>query len=158
MKYAGINFNDFAAADGVCLTVYTQGCPHHCFNCHNPETWDFDGGKEFTSDTLNSIIKGLTANGITRTLCIMGGEPLCDENIFLTLLIITEVKKQLPNVKICIWTGYLYEYVRDRKNNNLQLILANTDIIVDGPYLDSLRDTSLKMRGSSNQRIIELKH
>jgi anaerobic ribonucleoside-triphosphate reductase activating protein len=59
MRYAGIIFNDIAAAPGVCLTFFTQGCSHHCPGCHNPETWDFDGGKEFTPDTLNDIIEGL---------------------------------------------------------------------------------------------------
>lgn len=88
MKYAGIIYNDFSAAPGVSLSFFTQGCPHHCKGCHNQETWDFNGGKEFTHEDLTSLIKGLTANGIKRTLCIMGGEPLCPENAFLTHLVI----------------------------------------------------------------------
>lgn len=109
MKYAGIIFNDFAAAPGVSLSFFTQGCPHKCENCHNPETWNFDGGREFTHETLNSILEGLTANNIQRTLCIMGGEPLCPENCFLTNLVIQTAKEKIPNLKIYLWTGYLYE-------------------------------------------------
>ena len=87
MRYAGLNKNDMSAAPGVSVSFFTQGCPHHCKGCHNPETWDFDGGKEFTWDTMNEILDNITANGITRSLAIMGGEPLCEHNAFLTLLI-----------------------------------------------------------------------
>ena len=94
MKYAGINYNDMCAAPGVSVTLFTQGCPHHCEDCHNPETWDFDGGKEFTPDILRKIIAGLTHNGIKRNFCIMGGEPLCEQNTLLTLMTIQyEVNK-----------------------------------------------------------------
>ena len=81
MQYAGIIKNDFSAAPGVSVTFFTQGCPHRCKGCHNPETWDFDGGKEFTPQVLNEIIEALTANGLTRSFCLMGGEPLCEENL-----------------------------------------------------------------------------
>lgn len=77
MKYAGIIKNDTAAGPGLCLSFYTQGCPHHCSGCHNPETWDFNGGKEFTDETLQMILENINANGIERPLCILGGEPLC---------------------------------------------------------------------------------
>lgn len=156
MKYAGIIYNDIASAPGICLTFFTQGCPHHCPKCHNPETWSFDGGREFTSKTLSSIIKGLQANGVHRDLCIMGGEPLCPENLFLTSLIINEVKQQLPNTKIYIWTGYLYEQIKNNLSPTMQNIIQKTDCIIDGPYIDAERDISLFMRGSRNQRIIYL--
>jgi anaerobic ribonucleoside-triphosphate reductase activating protein len=77
MRYAGIIKNDIAAGEGVNLTFFVQGCPFHCEGCHNPQTWAFDGGKEFTNDTLIEIINGLRANGVHRNLSIMGGEPLC---------------------------------------------------------------------------------
>ena len=156
MKYAGLLKNDFSAAPGVSTTIYLQGCPHRCEGCHNPETWDFDGGKEFTQQTLDDIIKSLNDNNISRNLCIMGGEPLCPENEFLTLLIIKTIKEQLPNVKVYIWTGYLYEDLLKTNNNHLADILKLTDILIDGPYVQELRDISLFMRGSSNQRIIYL--
>lgn len=155
MRYAGIIKNDIAAGKGVNVTFFTQGCPHHCPGCHNPETWDFSGGKEFTSEVLNEIIDSLQANGVQRNLSIMGGEPLCEENLFLTYLIISEVRKKYPDIKIYIWTGYTYEDLP--KNNRIQQILNLTDYLIDGPYIDKLRDITLKMRGSSNQRIINLK-
>jgi anaerobic ribonucleoside-triphosphate reductase activating protein len=109
MQYSGLILNDITAAPGLCVSFFVQGCPHRCPGCHNPETWDFDGGKEFTSGTLDSIINGLTAQGIQRNLCIMGGEPLCTENAFLTFLVIKEVKDKVPEAKIYVWTGYTLE-------------------------------------------------
>ena len=156
MRYSGLILNDIAAAPGLCVTLFTQGCPHRCPGCHNPETWNFDGGKEFTSDTLNQIINGLTAQGIKRNLCIMGGEPLCNENLFLTYLVIKEVKEKLPEVKVYIWTGYVYEDLLDHSNPHIKNILELTDILIDGPYIEAERDITLHMRGSHNQRIIDL--
>lgn len=157
MRYAGLNKNDFAAAPGVSVTFFTQGCPHRCRGCQNPETWDFTGGKEFTPQVLNELIEAITANGINRTLCIMGGEPLCEENEFLTLLVISQVKEKLPDTKIYIWTGFLYENLLKFQTPHVKKILSMADVLIDGPYIESLRDITLPMRGSSNQRIIELK-
>lgn len=157
MRYAGIIYNDFAAAPGVCLSFFTQGCPHRCHNCHNQETWDFNGGHEFTEETLRHIITGLTKNGIHRTFCIMGGEPLCPENLFLTQLIISSVKQELPETKIYIWTGYTIEELRKSTSKALQYILSTADVLIDGPYIEAERDITLPMRGSRNQRIIPLK-
>ena len=156
MKYAGLIKNDFSAAPGVSTTFFVQGCPFHCEGCHNKDTWDFERGKEFTPQTLDDIINALTANNISRNLCIMGGEPLCQENQFLTHLIIKTVKEQLPEIKIYIWTGYLYEDLLKNPNPHLEEILSLSDVLIDGPYIASLRDITLQMRGSSNQRIIEL--
>ena len=156
MRYAGINKNDFAAAPGVSVTFFTQGCPHRCKGCHNPETWDFDGGKEFTPQVLDEIVKALIANGITRSFCLMGGEPLCDENLELALLVISYIRKKVPNAKIYIWTGFIYENLLKKQSPELQKILGMTDVLVDGPYIEELRDITLPLRGSSNQRIINL--
>lgn len=156
MRYSGVIYNDIAAAPGLSVTFFTQGCPHHCPGCHNPDTWDFEGGKEFTADVLDNIVNNMNAEGILRNLCIMGGEPLCEENQFLTLLVINEVKKFYPEVPVYIWTGYTYEELMARKDYRLEQILNLTDFIIDGPYIDSLRDVTLEMRGSSNQRIINL--
>lgn len=157
MRYAGLIKNDFSAGPGVCLTFFAQGCPFHCPGCHNPDSWDFDGGEEFTPKVLDEIVTGLTANGIVRPLCIMGGEPLCDENLFLTALIIRTVKDKLPSTKIYVWTGFLYEDLVARSSSpHLRAVLENTDVLIDGPYKQELRDVTLPMRGSSNQRIIEL--
>lgn len=157
MKYAGIIKNDITAAPGVCVSFFVQGCPHHCPGCFNPETWDFDGGKEFSYETLEQIITGLTANGIKRSLCILGGEPLCENNEFLTNLVISSVKQKLPEVKVYIWTGYTYEELIKKNSPKVNQILHMSDYLIDGPYIEALRDITLKMRGSSNQRIINLR-
>jgi anaerobic ribonucleoside-triphosphate reductase activating protein len=152
MRYAGLNKNDFCAAPGVSVTFYTQGCPHRCQGCHNPQTWDFDSGKEFIPELLDEIISALTCNGIERNLCIQGGEPLCPENEFLTLLIIKTVKEKLPDTKIYVWTGYTY----DRLPNTpyIKQILSLINCLIDGPYIQEERDITLPMRGSRNQNII----
>lgn len=156
MRYSGLIKNDITAAPGLCVSFFAQGCPHHCVGCHNPETWSFDGGKEFTNETLNEIIDALTAQNIHRDLCIMGGEPLCEDNAFLTYLIITEVKKHLPEVKVYIWTGYIYEELQKKSHPQIQGCLRLADVLIDGPYIESERDISLYMRGSRNQRVIDL--
>lgn len=156
MRYAGIIKNDFSAAPGVCVTFFTQGCPHHCPGCHNPETWDPEGGYEFTNKTLNDLLKALTANGIHRNLCIMGGEPLCKDNQFLTLMIVNEVKAKLPNTDIYIWTGYTYDELMNMSSPHLEQILDKTKAIIDGRFEEDKRDITLLMRGSSNQNIIYL--
>ena len=89
---------DMCAAPGVSVTLFTQGCPHHCEGCHNPETWDFNGGKEFTPEVLRKIVAGLTKNGIKRSFCIMGGEPLCEQNTLLTLMTIMNFIKKFFHV------------------------------------------------------------
>lgn len=156
MRYSGLIENDIAAAPGLCVSFFVQGCPHHCPGCHNPETWGFDGGQEFSNDTLERIISALTAQGIRRDLCIMGGEPLCDENAFLTYLVISEVKKRIPDIKIYIWSGYTYEELEKRSHPQVKLALELADVLIDGPYIAAERDLTLPMRGSRNQRIIDL--
>lgn len=158
MRYAGLNKNDMSAAPGVSVSFFVQGCPHHCKGCHNPETWNFNGGKEFTCNTLNEIVESLFANGISRSLAIMGGEPLCEQNIFLTLLVVKTVKEKYPDIKIYIWSGYTYDYLLNHMtNSHLKQVLDYTDFLIDGPYIEELRDISLPMRGSSNQKIIDLR-
>lgn len=157
MRYAGIIKNDVAAGQGVCVTFFTQGCDQHCPGCHNPQTWDFDGGYEFTQETMDKIIQALKANGVQRNFCIMGGEPLHKNNLFLTNLVINEVRKIYPNIKIYVWTGYIYEDLVEKKEKLLQNIFSNIDVLIDGPFIRDQRDITLPMRGSRNQRIIELK-
>ena len=156
MKYSGIIFNDISAAPGLCVTLFTQGCPHRCPGCHNPETWSFDGGKEFTLDTMEEIINGLKAQGIQRNFCVMGGEPLCEENALLTYTSIQRVKMDLPETKIYVWTGYTLEELKQSNNLYIQECLKIIDVLIDGPYIESERDITLSMRGSRNQRIIDL--
>jgi anaerobic ribonucleoside-triphosphate reductase activating protein len=156
MRYSGLIRNDLAAAPGVSVTFFTQGCPHRCKGCHNPETWNFEGGKEFTPKVLNEIYEALQANGVKRSFCIMGGEPLCEENLFLTLMVLKEVRERFPNIKIYLWTGYYYEELLKFSNPHIKQILELTDVLIDGPYIEAKRDITLQMRGSSNQSIINL--
>lgn len=156
MRYAGLIKNDIAAGPGICTTFFTQGCPHRCSGCHNPETWDFEGGKEFTPEVINEIVEALTAQGIERKLCIMGGEPLCPQNEFLTMLIIIEIRERLPKIPIYVWTGYTLEELQHRSSKHLKEILNSINFLIDGPYKEELKDTTLPMRGSSNQRIIDM--
>ena len=152
MRYAGIIKNDFFVFLGVSVTFYTQGCPHHCFGCHNPETRNNEGGKEFTPEVIDEILEALTANNIMRSLAIQGGEPLCVENEFLTLLIVKAVKEKFPDIKIYIWTGYYFNSLPNTPY--IKQILELTDCLIDGPYIEEERDITLPMRGSRNQNII----
>ena len=157
MRYSTIKYNDVANAPGICVSVYLQGCDQHCPHCFNSDTWDFEGGKEFTYEDLSNISKGLIANGIHRNLCILGGEPLHDKNVFTTLLIVDDIRRRYPDIKIYLWTGYLYEDLLKSKNPKIPIILEKIDYLIDGPYKHELRDINLPMRGSSNQRVINLK-
>lgn len=156
MRYAGLIKNDFSAAPGVSVSFFTQGCPHHCPGCQNPETWDFDAGKEFVPEVLDEIVEALTANGIERSFCVLGGEPLCRENEFLTNLVIKHVKEKVPDVKIYVWSGYTYEYLLKQSSPHLKMLLNNIDYLIDGPYIEAERDITLPMRGSRNQRVIPI--
>ena len=103
---------------------------------------------------LKDILEALNANGIKRSLAILGGEPLCPENEFLTLLVINTVKEHYPDTKIYIWTGYTEDTIPNSIHTNN--ILKMTHCLIDGPYIESERDITLPMRGSRNQRIIYL--
>lgn len=157
MQYAGIIKNDVSAGSGVCVTFFVQGCPIHCPGCHNQETWAFDGGKEFTPDTIAEIIEALKANDVQRNFCIMGGEPMCDENLFLTYLVLDNVRKVYPDIKVYIWTGYEFEDILKKKGNSkVKLILDMTDYMVCGPFKLAERDITLPMMGSRNQYVVDL--
>lgn len=158
MKYAGMIKNDFAAAPGVCSTFFVQGCSLHCSGCHNPECWDFNGGKEFTPEILQEFLEALNANGIDRNACIMGGEPLAPENRFLTAFICKTIRDKYPNKKIYIWTGYTVEQLLAETDSKIKAILNGqyADCLIDGPFQIADRDITLFMRGSTNQRIIPL--
>ena len=157
MRYSGLIRNDLAAAPGISVTFFTQGCPHKCLGCHNPETWSFEGGKEFTPKVLNEIYEALSANGVERSFSIMGGEPMCTENLLLTCMVLQNVKLKFPEVKVYLWTGYYYEELLKMTDPKVKIILEMVDVLIDGPYIEAQRDISLKMRGSSNQNIINLK-
>lgn len=156
MKYAGLMENDIVDGEGVCVSLWTQGCPHHCPGCHNPETWDFEGGYEVPEDIRGKIVKAISANGITRNFSVLGGEPLCEENLDFVLSIITAVRTAYPNIKIYIWSGYTFKELIDKQDPRIINILKQSNVLIDGLYEESLRDITLPLRGSSNQNIIVL--
>lgn len=156
MRYAGLIKNDISAAPGISVSFFVQGCPHRCPGCQNPETWDFSGGKEFTPKVLDEICEALTANGIKRNFCLMGGEPLCQENAFLSRLIVNTVKEKNPEIPIYIWSGDTFDNLIAKQDKNVIEVLKKADYLIDGPYIEALRDVTLKMRGSSNQSVINL--
>lgn len=151
MKYATIMENDYTNGENICVSFWVQGCPHRCEGCHNPAQWNFEGGKELPNDYKGQVIKAISANGITRNFSVLGGEPLCEENIKLTLDIITAVRVAYPHIKIFLWTGYTLE---ELKHPLIKDILSKIDVLIDGPYIQSQRDVTLKLRGSTNQRIL----
>ena len=153
-RYAGLITNDFANGTGTCVSFWTQGCPHHCPSCQNPETWDFQGGKEVPTDIRGQIIKAICANGITRNYSVLGGEPLCDENLDEVDKIITGVRTAYPQIKIFVWTGYILEELKEKKNDKINHILSQIDVLIDGPFIQAERDITLELRGSRNQRIL----
>ena len=158
MKYAAIELNDTANAPGICVSIWLQGCPHHCKGCFNPETWDFSGGKPFGINEMNSILQDISANGILRNLCILGGEPLCEENLFTTAYILRSVREQYGNsIEIYLWTGYTLQELKDRNSNAINGILEDLDYLIDGRFVEELKNPNLELRGSSNQTIHYLK-
>ena len=153
-RYAGLITNDFVNGTGVCVSFWTQGCPHRCPGCHNPETWDFEGGKELPTDIRGQIIKAICANGIIRNFSILGGEPLCPQNLEEVDNIITSVRTAFPHIKIFIWTGYTLEELQKMKNFHIINILSQIDVLIDGLYKENEKDITLELRGSKNQRIL----
>lgn len=157
IRVAGINGNDFVNGEGVSVSLFLQGCHFHCKGCHNPETWNSEGGNAWYEDELIAhIIELIAANGIQRNLSILGGEPLDtnDKRNFVKQLIY-KVKEKYPTIKIIIWTGYDYDDLKD--NESMQDILNNINYLIAGPFVLEERDITLKWRGSRNQQIVNLK-
>lgn len=154
IRIAGYVDDSIVDGPGIRFTIFTQGCAHHCFNCHNPETWDFDKGKDVDIDELISKIK---RNPLLQGITLSGGDPLYQVNACLEL--VKKVKELNSDLDIIIYTGFTFEElaINFKKNNDLLSLLKLSDILIDGKYEDSLRDLTLRFRGSSNQRVINLK-
>ena len=155
-KIAGIYWDDTAAAPGISLSVYFSGCHFHCPGCHNPEAQDFNYGREYDLDIRQEIIQKLNKNGVMRSLSILGGEPLNEENIGDVLNLISWCKLDYPDLKIYVWTGYTIEELEARDDDDVRAVLQNITCLIDGRYEQDKRDTTLPLRGSSNQRIINM--
>ena len=155
MRYNSIIPNDVTNGEGVCVSFFVQGCPHHCEGCFNPETWDFNGGTEFTEETKWELIKLIGANEIQRNFSVLGGEPLATKNLEMTEKIITAVRAAYPHIKIYVWTGFLFKDLVNSTDKKIDSILSKIDFLIDGTFDESKKDLSLKLRGSSNQNIWE---
>ena len=148
MRYAGLIKDDVNNGLGVGLTLFTQGCPHHCKGCQNPETWSFNGGKEYTEEVYNEIIDYFTNNSYATRLTLSGGDPLYSPQIILPLC--KKVKEIRPDIRIWAYTGHVFEEVKDKPE------MKYIDVLVDGPFILEQRDITLPFRGSTNQRIIDV--
>lgn len=151
MKYANITNVEVVNGKDVGVSVYTQGCPHHCYKCFNPETWDFDSGFIWSEKEENKVLS-LLKNSYVKRLTILGGEPLIKQNKNDLHNLLKKVKEIHPNKQIWLYTGYIYEDIKSEFYD----IIKYVDVLVDGKYVDKLRDVTLKFRGSSNQRIIDV--
>ena len=154
MKYAKIRKMDISNGEGVRVSLFVQGCSFHCKNCFNQETWDFNGGKEFTTAEIQKIIE-LANKDYIAGLSVLGGEPLHSNNVDEVLHIVATFKEKFPNKDIWLWTGFKFEdAIKDSKR---KLILCNIDVLIDGQFEEDKKDITLKWRGSSNQRVIDCK-
>jgi len=141
---------DIANGPGVRVSVFMQGCSFHCKNCFNPETWDFEKGNELSDEVIEHIID-LCGKSHISGLSILGGEPLHPKNIEGTTKLAKVFKEKYPEKNLWIWSGFLFD--RDLKDKE---VLKYVDVLVDGQYADELHDPTLKWRGSSNQRVIDV--
>ena len=134
--------------------------PHHCYGCHNPETWPFDAGTEIDrEEVLDIILKALDENGVHRNFSILGGEPLAPQNIKDVEWIASQIKWLRPGTQIYLWTGYTYEQIRKFEDQTTVChLLERIDKLIEGPFLIQERDITLKLRGSRNQRIFVHPH
>ena len=175
MRYASIRSMDISNGEGVGVSLFVQGCPFHCFGCFNSETWDFNGGKEWTEKTKDKFMKLIDRPYIKR-VSFLGGECLAENNLDEVLSLIKEIRISFPEKTIWLYTGFEWgELTRyDSYNGFIPLesylrkdvyelytkrhqIIKLCNVVVDGEYIDEQRDLTLKWRGSKNQRVIDVK-
>lgn len=152
LRMAGIVNDSIVDGPGIRLTLFVQGCPHNCEGCHNPQTHDFEGGNDMK---LSEIMDKIKANPLLDGVTFSGGEPFCQA------LKLAELGKEIHSLglNIMTYTGYTFEYLMSHSTdeNGYRQLIDVCDYIVDGPFVLSLRDLMLKFKGSSNQRIIDVK-
>lgn len=166
MRYAQIRSMDISNGEGVGVSLFVQGCPFHCKNCFNSETWDFSGGKEWTEKTKNKFMELIDRPYIKR-VSFLGGECLAEQNLDEVLNLTQQIRISFPEKSIWLYTGYSYsEIFRGQSSclsqeglNNFKRreIIKLCDVVVDGEYIDEQRDLTLKWRGSKNQNCIDVK-
>lgn len=152
IRIAGVIKESITDGPGIRYVVFTQGCPHHCPGCHNPQTFPFDGG---TIRNCDELIEEMVSSPLTQGLTLSGGEPFAQAKACAYLA--KEAKKHRQNV--ITYTGYTFEELLKmaKANPDVQVLIENSDYIVDGPYIQALRSLELRFRGSKNQRIIDVK-
>ena len=166
MRFASMRNLDISNGEGVGVSLFVQGCDRHCFNCFNSETWDFNGGKEWTEETKNKFIKLIDRPYINR-ISILGGEPLAEQNLNEVLSLIKEIRISFPEKTIWLYTGYSYSDIfrgqssclsQEGLNNfKRREIIKLCDVVVDGRYIDEQKDITKKWAGSKNQQVINVK-
>lgn len=160
MHYGKIKANDIANGSGVRVTLFVSGCRNHCENCFQPETWDFNYGELYTEQTEEYIIE-LLSKPYIQGLTLLGGEPLEPENQRELIRLLRKVKEVYPEKDVWCYTGYTLEQAQtDGEHCRCEVtdeLLSLVDVLVDGRYIDELRDITLKFRGSSNQRLIDMR-
>lgn len=159
MNYATIKNCDIANGPGVRVSLFVSGCTHHCKGCFNEVAWDFDYGKPFTRDTMNYILKLLEPDYV-KGLTLLGGEPFEPENQSAVLELLRQVKTKFPSKSIWAFSGYLFDKeILSGKLGPWEITeeyLSYLDVLVDGRFMQEKKDLSLRFRGSSNQRIIDV--
>ena len=155
MRYALARKYDINNGPGICASLFVQGCSHHCDGCFNPDTWDFNGGMIWNRRTELQFIE-VCKDEHVKNICILGGEPLDQGKDMLRLI------KNLKEVKkpIWLWTGYTWEEILKNNSENEKIrfqVVEEVDVLVDGRFVKSLKDESLRFKGSSNQRVIDVK-
>lgn len=160
MNFGEIKKNDIANGLGVRVSLFVSGCRHHCKNCFNSDTWSFSYGKPFTAETADDIIKSMSPDYVTG-FSLLGGEPFEPENQPELAKLLKRIKAEYPNKDIWCYTGFLLDEEllgKSRANTEYTLeMLKNIDVLVDGRFVEELKDISLKFRGSSNQRVIDVR-
>lgn len=150
-KYANIKYCDVANGTGIRTSVFISGCTHKCKNCFNEVAWDFNYGEELTASIITDIINSAEPEYIDG-ITLLGGDPLCgDDNQVASHALCHMFKSRFPNKTIWLYTGYLYDQIKDLP------VMEHVDVLVDGPYVDARRNLMLKFRGSENQRLIDVK-
>lgn len=148
IRIAGVVKESIVDGPGLRYVVFTQGCPHHCEGCHNPETHDFAGGRiEQTEELIADMLKNPLLSGLT----VSGGEPFAQPQPVLDLIL----RARQAGKKVMLFSGYTFEELLHQEHPSVREILANSDLLVDGRFVLAQRDLTLKFRGSRNQRIID---
>ncbi len=154
MKMAGFYDESISNGLGWRAVLFCSGCPHHCPNCQNLEAQDFNYGQDFNED---EIMKKINDNSIIKGVTLSGGEPLCPQNIKDELHFVKRLKKEKPNFNVWCYTGYTYEELKARNDETTNELLDNIDVLVDGRFVEAKKDPDLMFRGSSNQRVLDVK-